>query len=438
MKKLLFLTLITCLIFSCTKDNDGDENYHRLKYATVKGMKLGYYRSDLSISRTSEKPWSSTYVVVDENGNVKPLQFVNERGDTVNMYTESMTPVGDNHLILKGEYMVNSNSSYYAFPYLIVDKNTELLWGMKLDNVYVGSNSHELQWITSDSRDNIYFMSWNIVYKINTSDQSNLTLEKYTPDTQEVFHYDISDNGTCVYYTLNDVNKVSVNFKLANNTIKNIRSVIPDHDEYDETYSLTIDGKIHVIEKRNHGFADNKLDFYRVDDDKDINLIKVASINFNREFYYDSYYFINPINNKILFNTSSELVEVDQNSGVVKRIPINMPTIVLQAKQLFMGVIPKINSWMTSDAVFSIEEGILYRLDLRTYDVKTLDLMSCGYDINNKNVTASTSSGVLNFSGTRYSDGMNVVGEISDDLQITLYPNMTSSNYVVSSLVRLN
>ena len=167
MKNLILFSMIFCMIItSCNKDdnNSGDEQY-RLKYATVKGAELGYAQFNMS---RAESDYESSFVTVDKYGNKKPVRFINERGDTVDMDTYGMYKAGENNLLLEGYYTITlDDENPNRFRYLIVDKNTETLWGLTLGYYPIYDTRIRDNFMLTDKKGNIYFMTDIQLFKVN-------------------------------------------------------------------------------------------------------------------------------------------------------------------------------------------------------------------------------------------------------------------------------
>lgn len=434
--------MIFCMmIISCDKDdNNGNDNeQYRLKYATVKGAELGFSQFNMSRAESDDV---SAFVTVDKYGNKKPVRFINERGDTVDMGTYAMYKAGENHLLLGGYYTITASDNYpIRFRYLIVDKNTETLWGLPLGDYPDYDTGIKVDaMILTDKKGNVYFVSeyGGQLFKINVENKSNYTLEELNVG-QTAKWFQVSDNGLCLYQdrvTNEPVDDVKLRFP--NGSFKNLRMIIPDQSTYDYSKAIVFDGKIHVInEITRSGFGDGIIDFYRLDEkgDNDVEAVKIASTPFVDGMYYNNQYQINPVNGKVMFGTRKDFREIDLRTGVTDIYNVVLPELVTNISMRWD--LRSINAWMTSDALFCFESDVLYRLDMNTHELKTLDVMSCGFEIKEENITASTSTGVLNFTGLQYSTGNYVIGEISDNMQIIVYPFATG-NMMISSLVRLN
>ena len=432
MKKSLFFLLAT-IMFGCGKN---DTSY-KIEKATVKNAQLIYAQQ--AISRAGND--YTGYVSMDARGNINPIRFINEHGDSVDMFISRIRPANNNYLLFEGDFYI-TGASYKQYSYLFVDKQTELLWALPVDHDKYGVYFNIMYRFCTDENNDIYFSAANKVFKVNTSHPGNLTMEDYTPDKQTIESFNVSAKGTCAFSCNTDgIINNEMKFKCKGGSIHNIKTLISDDGDGSifrgRSTFVAPDGQLHVVNFWNPYNNIYDINVYRIEEigDNELHAEKVGSIRCPNSTYHCVDFYKNPAKNTMLFSTKEELIEFDPVTGIFNRHTMEIPDFNMD-EDLHNSKI--INTWITNDALFSINNDIIYCIDLRSLELKTLDILACGFEIKPVNVTGSTSTGSITFSGIRYSDGATVMGEVSDDLQITIYPLTFNYGTNITSLVKLN
>ena len=163
MKKVLVFILMIVAFVACSKDDNDSEN--SIKKATVKGAQLIYQNSVESRAGTRATTEEvQRFMTVDYQGNIKPIRFITEKGDTLDMRIDIVKNLSNEYLALSGNFIFNN----VALGSLLVNKNTELIYAMNIHFMEMGP-------VFEDNDRNIYttFASTgggeNTLYRLNTS-----------------------------------------------------------------------------------------------------------------------------------------------------------------------------------------------------------------------------------------------------------------------------
>ena len=117
MKKLILLALVCAMAGACSKDSDSED---RLRKATVKGAVMAYQSAGRVRGARTGSDFSG-FNTVDAAGNVKPIRFITDRGDTVDMFINKVEKVDPNFMLLGGEFRSQGN----MYSMVLVDVRTE-------------------------------------------------------------------------------------------------------------------------------------------------------------------------------------------------------------------------------------------------------------------------------------------------------------------------
>lgn len=400
---------------SCSKDDDSGSN--SIKKATVKGAQLIYKNSITTRATTAEE--IERFMTIDNHGNVKPIRFITERGDTLDMSIEKVENLNKDYLILNGTFLVNDVS----VRSLLVNKNTEAIYIMKdREDIY----SDIVYPSFEDKYNYLYIGDYKMVYRFNVSNPDNVTLENYIPETQQIYSYFVNKSGFC-YYHNNSGNK---NIKCPGGRIYSILELIPKG--INNIFS-GFDNKFYVISDVFND--DNGFQYiYRLDEigNNELKVIELSTLtNDERGHHYS--FCPNHKRKTYIASNGHETLEFNEETGEITKLNLNIPIIYYSDyNDNFIK-----NTFVTSESLWIFNENKLYQLSLNDYSLKIINLINEGYEINQENITCSIESPGLSFSGVRYSDGQNVVGTINEDGSITAFEKTKSGNPVIT-LLRLN
>ncbi len=171
----IFLFIFSFAVFyACSKDDNSTGRY--LEKATVKGATAIYQSGGSAGRATTEEV--RRYMTIDDKGTVRPIRFITESGDTVDMNIECVRDLDSRYLLMQGGFRFNKD---VYFKFLFVNKETEALYALNFRDVgYMVSDKPAY----SDDNGNIYTEFDGELYKFNVSDPNNITMEQYLPSEQ--------------------------------------------------------------------------------------------------------------------------------------------------------------------------------------------------------------------------------------------------------------
>lgn len=416
MKKVLVFILMIVAFVACSKDDDSGNS---IKKATVKGAQLIYENSAgtrAGTRATTEEVQS--FMTVDEQGNVNPIRFITESGDTINMWIRDIKNFNDEYLVLEGDFTFNG----IYLRQLLVNKNTELLYAMP-PNIWCNIECPAFE----DKNNNIYWGSFNhMVYRFNISNPDNITVENYLPDDQDIYKYWVNKDGICYYF----ISPKMYNFKCPGGRIYNHRELL--NDEYDN-YSVFCgtNGKFYIA-CSSHEKDLSKVFEVKVIDDNTIQAIEVVS---HPEYIYvGSDFCPNFSANSCVLSNGDNIIVFEETTNELRKLDVNMPN------TCYVGWgIDYPNFFVSSESLWAVDlsESMIYQLKLKDYTLNVIDLVKEGYEMNAGTITCSINGPGLSFSGIRYADGQNIVGTINEDGTITAFEKTKTSNKI-TTLLRLN
>lgn len=412
MKKMLVFVLMVIAFGACSKDDNDSGN--SIKKATVKGAQLIYQNSvETRAGTRATTEEVQRFMVVDEKGNVKPIQFITENGDTLDMSIENVKNLNDEYLVLSGHFHFNG----IYLDGLLVNKNTELIYTMpSIYNLF----EYSIEWNYPTYEDKYGYLYWygrghgnSSFYRFDISNPDNLIIENYLQDNIDLRDYWVNGNGLCYYY--GDFH----NFKCPGGRIYNIKELIPDIDI--KTIFCGFNQSFYVVSYNS---------IYKLDEigNNELRATKITELEKQLRWYN---FCPNPKRNTHITSDGNETIEFNEETGEIKKLEIFIPSIFIHN----MGGVS--NTFISSESLWVIEQTELYQLNLNNYSLKIINLVNEGYEIVQENITSSPNASGLSFSGLRYSDGQNVVGTINEDGTITAFEKTKTSNKI-TTLLRLN
>lgn len=416
MKKLILLALVCAMAGACSKDSDSG---FRLRKATVKGAVMAY-QSSAGTRVTRAGNGFSDFNTVDETGNVKPIRFITDRGDTVDMFINKVEKVAPNFMLLGGEFISQGDE----YSVLLVDVRTEYVYALpRPPRNITWSWDWQLPTFT-DEAGSIYLGGDDgKIYRIDTKNPDNLTMKSCLPDKQRFSEYQVNKRGLIYYKYYSSDRK----FQCPGDRIYPIEELVGDDyvtvfcgfsgDYYAVTRSAIY--KVELI-------GENSLQAKYVDELNSSPNLADFCPNKIRGTY-------------ISVNAGNwTLIEFEESSGKI-------------SEYRYDGRFPDLNyygynkrnatGFITSESLFIVDKSSkkIHQIALSDYSVRIIDLVQAGYEIASDGISMSSSpsSPGLSFAGLRYADGKNVVGMINEDGTITANDRTATSDPIVS-LVRLN
>lgn len=189
---------------ACSKDSDSGL---RLRKATVKGAVMAYQSSGGTRATRAGSDFSG-FNTVDAAGNVKPIRFITDRGDTVDMFINKVEKVDPNFMLLGGEFRSQGN----MYSMVLVDVRTEYVYALPSPiRYYSWSWVWELP-IFTDEAGNIYLASIGNyvdreIYRVDTKNPDDMTMKSCLPDKQDFREYQVNKRGLIYYNYYNNDHK---------------------------------------------------------------------------------------------------------------------------------------------------------------------------------------------------------------------------------------
>ena len=412
MKKFLLMLGAVALFTACSDDGgsgSGNINYEEgYKYLTnlnVSDAKMIYQKSSATRATGDD-----SYYKLDLSGNEVKLSIKGEDGQDHNIGIHKVLKLSDKVLLVNpiaqdiidlfykpGPDGEGISVGWGSTEYLsIVDVQTEKIyrWPKEID-VYLGDGS--LKTIL-DNQGNIYIASssnsnypeYRQIYKLNVSD---FTMQKMLPDEVRCNGFTVTDNGFVVYWSGQEQQQ-------------NCRVKCPGGRIYpiSDTYTFIFNGNLYSI--RNNAIIQHKT---------------IGN---------------NDLEEKIICTISDE-----QFNGYWRFVPNHVrKTMVLNEyyefdgekctqldKQINIGDIRTNKAWYNrSNTTFS-------KIAMKDYQESQFQILD--YEI--QSLSANSESSNITFTGFRYSDGVNVVGTITETDEVVI-DNVAENGNKIINLISLN
>lgn len=404
---------------ACSKELDV-----RLRKATVKGAVMAYQSSGGTRATRAGSDYFSGFNTVDAAGNVRPIRFITDRGDTLDMRISAVQSLSEKYLLLDGFFEMLVNDHQVVYNVLLVDLNTEYVYGIKgVKDLY-----EDLP-VFSDDYGCWYFVSSGTVVKLNASNPDNLTVEPCLAEGQQAKKYWVNANGV-IYYEDWDGNS---KFKCPGGRTYTFEellgvssaSVFCGHSGV--FYAAA--GNIYKISLQ----GSNTLQ---------AQVVWESDLETWNSVYapYDKVYCPNPKRKEHIAvnNNSNSLYVFNEELNEMRKIE-QSESIPFIREYCGWESARWTNAFVTSESLFIFDESYkkLYQISLADYSVHMVDMVQAGYEVGQGTVSCSLDSPGLSFAGLCYADGKNVVGMINEDGTITANEK-TATDTPIVSLVRLN
>ena len=412
MKKFLLMLGAVALFTACSDDGgsgSGNINYEEgYKYLTnlnVSDAKMIYQKSSATRATGDD-----SYYKLDLSGNEVKLSIKGEDGQDHNIGIHKVLKLSDKVLLVNPIAQDIIDLFYKPEPdglgisvgwgsteYLsIVDVQTEKIyrWPKEID-VYLGDGS--LKTIL-DNQGNIYIASssnsnypeYRQIYKLNVSD---FTMQKMLPDEVRCNGFTVTDNGFVVYWSGQEQQQ-------------NCRVKCPGGRIYpiSDIYTFIFNGNLYSI-------RNNAIIQYKTVGNNDLEEKTICTIS-DEQFNGYWRFLPNHVRKTMVLN---EYYEFDGE----KCTQLD--------KQINIGDIRTNKAWYNrSNTTFS-------KIAMKDYQESQFQILD--YEI--QSLSASSESPNIAFTGFRYSDGVNVVGTITETDEVII-DNVAENGNKIINLISLN
>ena len=422
-KHLLGVFAALLLTVSCKKDTE----VFVFKKANLRDAKMVYRQSATSTRSGGERAVGMDGFMINYNsGETMPLQFQNDKGQVVNatdikgLMINGISDLNSDFVYLSGSYTPNPeddrviyNLMYQGF---LVNKKTEAVYGLPLE-LYFGARSPA----ATDGDGNIYvdgarYYSTDFprsIYKINTQDENNLTIETYLKEAVvDVPPFIINSKGYLIYQSGKHAKLQNLNGRVV--FLEQQHPELQEGTYYlaegEKVFAFSWSSGIHVSHIDENGL----MQFHKISDTRVSSNIELGQVIYN------------PIRKTYLINRWQEF-----NSATCEVIdlPQQLP------EEALLSYAPRSKDKIYCSQRNQFDQPIIVQVSLADYSTSTLDLSSQGYDV--KDISVHPESSEISFTAFRLSDGKNVVGTADEAGNVTKIIE-DNSNYVISNIVRLN
>lgn len=401
-------------LFTACSDDGGsgngninyEEGYKYLTNLNVSDAKMIYQKSSATRAIGDD-----SYYKLDLLGNEVKLSIKGEDGQDHNIGISKVVKLSDKIILVNpveqdivdlfykpgpdDDYISVSNQSIRYLS--IVDVQTEKLYRWPKDvhiDLYYGSLKTIL-----DNQGNIYIASssnsnypeYRQIYKLNVSD---FTMQKMLPDEVICNNFTVTDNGFVVYWSSQEQQQ-------------NCRVKCPGGRIYpiSDTYTFIFNGNLYSI--RNNAIIQHK-----TIGNNDLEEKTICTISDEQFTGYGEFAVPNHVRKTLLLN---EYYEFDGE----KCTKLD--------KQINIGDIRTNKAWYNrSNTTFS-------KIAMKDYQESQFQILD--YEI--QSLSASSESPNIAFTGFRYSDGVNVVGTITETDEVII-DNVAENGNKIINLISLN
>ena len=382
--------------------------------------------------KTESISLESNLFKVDASGQIENLSLFNLGQDDIE-YQESIVVanihhLSDEYMVLEGTFNISSeNDVIVEYNKILIRKSDGALFSFDIFPSHVDQGHNGETPFQTDAKGNIYYLSGNMVYKMDSTNPERITIEEYLNDGQSAAYFSVDTKGNCLY--TDDFNNTKI--RKENGGIVNVESLT---DKRVHNYWQGRDGNIHLL--TNHGGAtnlDSTTGISRLssnDDGLELILLwegnteETVAIELNPGTYQyildkdkDAVYFFGYGNESWRFNESSKTVEI-----------IEVPDSSYPVLSSFNEY--SIKSY-SNEYIYLALDTNLYEINLEDLSYKTL--LDEGYEMYN---ILLLDNGHVQISALRYNDGIKILGELDMNGNLIIINENENKEAVV--LTRLN
>lgn len=439
MKQILMtaLTAVAVLLSSCSKDDNDPTRSNPIKIS-IGGAKYIYVNPNSTKASSGEL---AQFMAVNDKGESKPIRFLNADNDTIDMAIDQIKDLGNEYVILTGDFRYTDQTGRVQFRTMLANKKTELVYAMNVDFAIYG-NKHPTY---VDQNNNLYQRTDiydAMIYQYNVSDPNNIRLSEYIPDNQEVDDYIVNERGFCFYGSLR---AAEFKIKCPGGRIYTSSELLNGADDEVSVFRGCKNDTFFIIE---HKYLSNPVDnkhykiiCYELVENGLNELVTTQRSEIYCSTNYDTGVISNAIQKTQVMNTRmfndynppSKVLEYNEETQKFNELNMQLPYIYKD----YSGEMhfTRNNTATTKNVTFIYDQSKNELVILKLADnaitrinlVGKYELYSMDGDVDSDEVT---------FSGLRFSDGRNIVGTIDQTGQFHAIETINATKETV--LIRLN
>lgn len=415
----LSLFLFGTMLSSCEKSGnyqefDRNEIYKHLSSVNVRDAKMIYTKEGTN-TRSGESGTFGGVWKIDQNGNESKLIITGSDGKTNVLNIYEINKLSDNVLLMypdffdtnrireewekahnddpsnfttsvgpDGKPILHGADTYYA---MLLNKETEKLYRFP-ENVSTPDKNDN---ISTDKQGNIYYKGYlkgNQVLKLSPE---TMTIEALLPDDIRFDNFSVTGDGFVVYWNGNE-QQFNCRVKCPGGKIYPIT----------DTYTFIFSGDLYSV-------RDNTIIKYETIGNNDLEEKIICTIPYDNTYWK---FIPNYVRNTVVINGN---LEFDGEQCVKLDKYVNIGNIC------------------TSKAWYILNNTMFSKTAMKDYQESQFQVSE--YEI--QSLSASSESPNIAFTGFRYSDGVNVVGTITETDEVII-DNVAENGNKIINLISLN
>lgn len=415
----LSLFLFGTMLSSCEKSGnyqefDRNEIYKHLSSVNVRDAKMIYTKEGTN-TRSGESGTFGGVWKIDQNGNESKLIITGSDGKTNVLNIYEINKLSDNVLLMypdffdtnrireewekahnddpsnfttsvgpDGKPILHGADTYYA---MLLNKETEKLYRFPENLSTPGKNDN----IFTDKQGNIYYKGYLKGEQVLKLSPETMTIEGLLPDDIRFDNFSVTGDGFVVYWNGNE-QQFNCRVKCPGGKIYPIT----------DTYTFIFSGDLYSV-------RDNTIIKYETIGNNDLEEKIICTISYDNTYWK---FIPNYVRNTVVINGN---LEFDGEQCVKLDKYVNIGNIC------------------TSKAWYILNNTMFSKTAMKDYQESQFQVSE--YEI--QSLSASSESPNIAFTGFRYSDGVNVVGTITETDEVII-DNVAENGNKIINLISLN
>jgi hypothetical protein len=415
----LSLFLFGTMLSSCEKSGnyqefDRNEIYKHLSSVNVRDAKMIYTKEGTN-TRSGESGTFGGVWKIDQNGNESKLIITGSDGKTNVLNIYEINKLSDNVLLMypdffdtnrirkewekahnddpsdfttsvgpDGKPILHGADTYYA---MLLNKETEKLYRFPENLSTPGKNDN----IFTDKQGNIYYKGYLKGEQVLKLSPETMTIEGLLPDDIRFDNFSVTGDGFVVYWNGNE-QQFNCRVKCPGGKIYPIT----------DTYTFIFSGDLYSV-------RDNTIIKYETIGNNDLEEKIICTIPYDNTYWK---FIPNYVRNTVVINGN---LEFDGEQCVKLDKYVNIGNIC------------------TSKAWYILNNTMFSKTAMKDYQESQFQVSE--YEI--QSLSASSESPNIAFTGFRYSDGVNVVGTITETDEVII-DNVAENGNKIINLISLN